>query len=190
MTRVWGGAGSLGSVTTRWWYQSSTHNTLEWHNEMTVLPRGLPFFKNKQSKVSLTSPTFNSERRQWVPGGDSGKGSGSQANTLEDKVMESVWASEDGKERGRLSVSACGTCRHHSMDITPRTQGSQISLFGSVVLQTGILQVSEEARNFTLQRKENCHFYVLTVLTLDSSGNGKDNKDGFWNNKCDNRAPK
>lgn len=37
--------------------------------------------------------------------------------------------------------------------------------------------------------KETCHFYVLTVLTLDSSGSGKDNKDGLWNNKCDNRAP-
>lgn len=63
------------------------------------------------------------------------------------------------------------------------------SLFGSVVLQTGILQVSQEARNFTLQRKGNCHFYALTVFTLDSSGSGKDNEDGFWNDKYDNRAP-
>lgn len=53
--------------------------------------------------------------------------------------MESVWASEDGKERGGC-VSACGTLRtsfygHHSTDTRLLK-----SLFGSVVLQTGILK--------------------------------------------------
>ena len=58
----------------------------------------------------------------WM--GRGGKEAQSQANTLKDKVLESVQASEDGKEKGRLSISACGT----SEGISPWTQGLPISL--------------------------------------------------------------
>lgn len=51
-----------------------------------------------------------------------GKEAQSQANTLKDKVLVSVQAFEDGKEKRRLSIGACGTLRalvpgHHSMDM-------------------------------------------------------------------------
>lgn len=43
----------------------------------------------------------------WM--GRLGKEAQSQANTLKDKMLVSVQAFEDGKEKRRLSISACGT---------------------------------------------------------------------------------
>lgn len=69
-------------------------------------------------------------------------------------------------------------------------QKASKSLLGSpLVPQTGILQVSQEARNSILQRKGDCHYSVLTATTLDSQDVAKVKEDALGNNKYDNRAP-
>lgn len=96
-----------------------------------------------------------------------GKRAGGQASMLRKKVLESVQASEDRKVKGRLSFSSRGTSR----DIIPWTQGSPLPLLGFLaIVLTGFRHVFQEVRNSTLQRKGNCQFYVLTVITPDSSG--------------------
>ena len=125
-----------------------------------------------------------------------GKEGRSQANMLGDKVMESMQASEDGKGKGRLSISSCGTSR----DIIPWTQSSQFSLLGSPgIVMTGIHHVFQVGRNSFLQRKGDCHFFCKGKETVTSMSSqrlllilwdvAKVKEDGFGSNAYDNRAP-
>lgn len=97
-------------------------------------------------------------------GGETGKGSRCQANTLGDKVLESVQASEHRKGKGRLSIGG----RRTSRNSIPWTQSSQLPPLGFLVVLTGFHHVFQEVRNSILQRKGDCHFYILTAMTPDS----------------------
>ena len=106
-----------------------------------------------------------------------GKEAGHQANTLGDNMLESMQASKDKKVKGRLSAGSCGT----SGDIIPRTQGSQFLPLGFlVIVLTGFRHVFQEVRNSILQRKGDCHFYVLTGIIPNSSGCGKGKGRWLW----------
>ena len=91
----------------------------------------------------------------------------------------------DGKMTDILRSRSWGTSR----DIIHEQKAPKSLLGSSLVLQAGILQVSQEARNCTLQRKGDCHYSVLPATTLDSQDVAKVKEDALGNNKYDNRAP-
>ena len=184
---MWEEDNLLRSVTLRQCYHSSTNHPPRMQQWNDWIPSwGFPFEKiNNQVYLTESDPHSTVKQGRLSQSGENGKGSQASGWHPWAQGAGECAAFCDGKMTDILRSRSWGTSR----DIIHEQKAPKSLLGSSLVLQAGILQVSQEARNSILQRKGDCHYSVLTATILDSQDVAKVKQDALGNNKYDNRAP-